>query len=63
MWKDVSLEIDALGSALKDKKHTWNNSCKESANRESEVSKMLESAAKDAKIEDNARNRKTLFEA
>ena len=32
-WKEISLELDALGSALKEKTHTWNKSCKESQNR------------------------------
>ena len=56
-WREISLEIDALGSAVKEKKHTLKKSCKESVRRESGQSKMLESAANDAKIEDNARNR------
>ena len=35
-WKEISLEMDALGSTLKEKTHTWNKRCKESVKRESE---------------------------
>ena len=49
--------MDALGSALKEKKHTWSKSCKESAKGETEFFKMLESSANDAKTEDNERSR------
>ena len=35
-WKEMSLEMDALGSALKEETHTWNKSCKESVKRETE---------------------------
>ena len=34
-WKEISVEMDALGSTLKEKTNTW-NSCKDSAKRESE---------------------------
>ena len=40
--KDISLEMDALGSALKEQTHTWNRSCKESAKKETELFKMIE---------------------
>ena len=51
-WKEISLEMDALGSALKEKTHTWNKSCQESAKRETELYKMIEIATKDEKQED-----------
>ena len=55
--KEVSLEMDALGSALKEKTHThtWNISCKESATRETQQNKMTEIATKDEKQEDTER--------
>ena len=61
-WKEISLEMDALGSALKEKKHTWNKSCKECAKRETELYKMIETSAKDEKQEDKERSiiKKTL---
>ena len=55
-WKEVSLEVDALGSALKEKTHTLNKSCKESARRETKLYKMIEIAAKDEKQEDKQRS-------
>ena len=60
--KEVSLEMDALGSGLKEKTHTWNKSCRESAKRETELYKMIEITAKDEKQEDNERTiiKKTL---
>ena len=45
--KEIYLEMEALGSALKEKTHTWNKSCKESAERETELYKMIEIATKD----------------
>ena len=61
-WKEISLEMDALGSTMKEKTHTWNKSCKESARRETELYKMKENATKDEKQEDTKRNiiKKTL---
>ena len=55
-WREISLEMDALGSALKEQTHTWNKSCKESVNRESDLYKMLEIAAIDVRQEDTARS-------
>ena len=49
--------MDALDSALQEKKNTWHKSCKESAKRETELYKMLESSTYDAKAEDNARSK------
>ena len=61
-WKEISAERDALGSALKEKSNTWTKSCKESAQRESELYKMVELAAIDERQEDKERNitKKTL---
>ena len=61
-WQDISAEIDALGTALKEKSSTWTKSCKQSAKRESEFSKMVELAAIDERQEDKERNtiKKTL---
>ena len=61
-WKEIFLEMDALGSALKEKTHTWNKSCRESAKRETELYKMIEIDTKDEKQEDTERNiiKKTL---
>ena len=44
--------MDALGSALKEKTHTWNKSRKESAKRETELFKIKEIVANDEKQED-----------
>ena len=55
-WKEVSREMDVLDSSLKEKKHIWNKSCKESAKRETELFKMTEICANDEKQEDNERN-------
>ena len=55
-WKEVSVEMDALGSALKEKTDTWKKSCKESARRETQLCKMIEIAEKDEKQEDNERS-------
>ena len=44
-----------MASTLKEKSHTWNKSCKESAKREGDVLKMAESAAQDEKQEDEKR--------
>ena len=60
-WKEISLEMDALGSALTGKTYTWNESCKESAIRETELYKVMEIATEDEKQEDTGRNiKKTL---
>ena len=55
-WKDISLEVEALGTAFEEKKHTWNKSCKEIAKKEIQQNKMTECAANDEKTEDNERN-------
>ena len=39
------------------KKNTWVKSCKESATREMQIFKMVESLADDAKVEDGDRGR------
>ena len=43
-WKEISAEIDAVGTAVKEKTNTWNKSCKESVMIESELYKMGEAA-------------------
>ena len=40
-WKEIFLEMDVLGSSLKEKKNTWNKSCQESAKRETELYKIV----------------------
>ena len=61
-WKEISTEIDALGSALKEKSDTWTKSCRESTERESELHMMVELAAIDERHEDKESNiiKKTL---
>ena len=41
-WKEISAEIDAVGTIVKEKTNTWNKSCKERAKRESESFKMID---------------------
>ena len=48
--------MDALGSTLKEKTNTWNKSCNERANRESELYKMVELAAIDERQDDKERS-------
>ena len=55
-WKEISAEIDAVGTTVIEKTNKWNKSCKESAKRESELYKMLEQAAIDESPEHNARS-------
>ena len=49
------LEMDAVGSTVKEKANTWNKSCKESVKRESELYKMVEAAAIDERQEQKER--------
>ena len=49
MWKEISAEIDAMETAVKDKKNTWHKSGRESLERETELFTMVESAATDEK--------------
>ena len=51
-WKEISVEMDASGSAVKEKTNTWTKNCKESAKRESYLYKMVELAAIDERQED-----------
>ena len=36
--------MDAVGTTVKEKTNTWNRSCKESVNRETELFKMVEAS-------------------
>ena len=54
-WQEISVEMDTLGSTLKEETNTWTKSCKESAKRESELYKMVELAAIDQRQEDKER--------
>ena len=52
----ISTKIDAVGTSVKEKTNTWNNSCKESAKRVSELCKMVELAAVDERQQHKERN-------
>ena len=54
-WREISAEMDAVRTTVKEKTNTWNKSCKESANRETEVYKMSEAAIMDDKQEERGR--------
>ena len=54
--RDVSREIHEWESSLKEKSHTWNKSCKDSAKREGDILKLVEVAATDEKQEAEARH-------
>ena len=41
--------MDAVGTTVKEKRNTWNTSCKESAKRETELYKIVEGAVMDEK--------------
>ena len=56
-WKEISAEIDAVGTAVKEKKNTWHKSGRESSKRETELITMVESAATDEKQEERDRCR------
>ena len=49
--KEISAEIDAVGTTVKEKTKTWNKSCKESVKRDSELYKMVQAAAVDERQE------------
>ena len=51
-WTEISAEFDAVGTAVTEKTNMWNKSCKESANRETELYKMVEVAVMDEKQEE-----------
>ena len=51
-WREVSREVHERASSLKEKSHTWNKSCKDSAKREVDILKLAEMAANDEKQED-----------
>ena len=54
-WREISAEIDAVGTTVKEKTNTWNRSCKESAKWETELHKMVEAAVMDNKQEQKER--------
>ena len=53
-WREISAEMDAVGTTVKEKTNTWNKSCKESARRETELY-MIEAAVMDEKQEQKER--------
>ena len=54
-WKEISAEIDAVGTTVDEKTNTWNKSCKECVKRESELYKMVEAAVMDERQEQKER--------
>ena len=48
-WKGISVEMDAVATTVEEKTNTWNKSCRESENRESELYKMVQKASIDEK--------------
>ena len=50
-WKEISAEIDAVGTTVEERTNAWNKSCKESVKRESELYKMVEAAVIDERHE------------
>ena len=54
-WKEISVEIDAVETTVKEKTNTWNKSSKESVKRESELHKIFEQAAIDERQEHKQR--------
>ena len=50
-WKEISAEVDAVRTIVKEKTSTWNKSCKEIVKSELELYKMVEAAVKDEKLE------------
>ena len=48
-WREISTEMDAVGTTVKEKTNTWNKSCEESAKRETEWYKMVEVAVMNEK--------------
>ena len=53
--REISAEMDAVGTTVKEKTNTWNESCKESVKRETELYKMVEAAVMDEKQEQKER--------
>ena len=54
-WREISAEMDEVGTTAKEKTNTWNKSCKESAKRETELYNMVEAAVMDEKEEERER--------
>ena len=52
---EISAEMDAVETAVKEKSNTWHKSCKESTMRETELFKMVEVAVTDEKQEERER--------
>ena len=55
-WKEISVEIDAVVTTVKEKTNIWNKSCRESAKRKSVLYKMVEQAAIDERQEHKERS-------
>ena len=53
-WREISAEMDEVGSAVKEKSNTWKK-CKEKAKREAELFKMVEVGVTDEKQEERER--------
>ena len=56
IWQEISAETDAVGTIVKEKTNTWNESFKESVMRESELCKMVEQAVIDERQEHRERS-------
>ena len=54
-WREISAEMDAVGTSVKEKSNTWNKGCKENTKRETELFKMVEVAVTDEKQEERER--------
>ena len=53
--KEVSAEMDAVGTVMKEKLNTWKKSCKESTKREARLFKMVDVAVTDERQEERER--------
>ena len=60
-WREISAEMDAVRTTVKEKTNMWNKSCKESTNRETKVYKMSEAAVIEKQEERERRMIRTLF--
>ena len=54
-WTEISAEMDAVGTAVKQKSNAWSKSCKESSKRKAELFKMVEVAVTDEMQEERER--------
>ena len=55
-WKEISAEIVAVGTTVKEMTNTWNKSCKENVKRETELYRIVEAAVMDEKQEQKNEN-------